>query len=104
MPRHGFNDITDHLIGDIPIKTSYSVFAECGVLYGLPHNLDFYAGGYLNYGLNNVVNSNGNLVYQQDGIYNGILNSNQTDKARTIAIGIKIGLLWHFGRNATVAK
>ena len=104
LPRHGFNTIAGPLTGDVPLKTSYSLFADFGVLYGLPHNLDLYAGGYLNYGVNNVASSSGKLVYQQDGNYNSVLDSNQTDRARTIAIGLKMGVVWHFGGNNAVTE
>jgi len=97
MPQHGFNTITEQLTGNVSIKPSYSGFAELGALYGLSPKLDLYAGGYVNLGLNNVLKSDNKLVYQQDGVYNGVLASNQTDKARIISMGLKVGVRWHFG-------
>jgi len=104
MPQHGFNTITNQLSGDVSIKTSYSGFADLGALYALSSRLDLYAGGYASYGLNNVLKSGNKLVYQQDGVYNGVLASNQTDNARTVSLGMKVGVMWHFGHKIKVAE
>jgi len=102
MPQHDFNNITDQQTGNVSIKTSYSGFADLGALYGLSPRLDLYAGGYVNYGLNNVLKSDNKLVYQQGNVYNGVLASNQTDNARTVSLGIKVGVMWHFGNKKKV--
>ena len=104
LPRHGFNNITDRLTGSVSVRSSYSAFADLGAKYALLDQLGLYAGGYVDYGLNNVAKSAGKLVYQQDGVYNGVLASDQTHSARTIALGLKAGIVWHFGNNNKEAK
>lgn len=104
MPRHGFNTITDQLTGDVSLKPSYSGFADLGATYMLSSKLDLYAGGSINYGLNNVLKSGNKLVYQQDGVYNGVLASNQTDKAKMVSLGMKVGVIWHFGYKKAVTE
>lgn len=104
MPQHGFNNITDQLKGDVSLKTSYSGFADLGALYGLAPRLDLYAGGSISYGLNNMLKSDKKLVYQQDGVYNGVLASDQTDKARTVSLGLKVGVLWRFGYKKAIVE
>ena len=104
LPRHGFNNITDRLTGSVSVRSSYSAFADLGAEYALLDQLSLYAGGYVDYGLNNVAKSAGKLVYQQDGVYNGVMASDQTNSARTIALGLKAGIVWHFGNKNMEAK
>jgi len=104
MPQHDFNNITDQLTGNVSIKTSYSGFADLGALYALSPMLDLYAGGYVNYGLNNAHKSDNKMVYQQGNVYNGVLASNQTDKARIVSLGLNVGVRWHFGNKKKVAE
>jgi hypothetical protein len=80
LPQHGFNTITDQIKGNVSVKASCAAYAEAGALYGLTPRLDLYAGGYIDLGLNNVLKSDNRLIYQMDGVYNGVLASNQTDK------------------------
>ena len=104
MPRHGFDSMTDKKSGDIAIKCAYSGFADLGVRYGLSKQLDLYAGLYADYGLNNVLKNNGKSVYQEGGIYNGVLASDQTETAKVVAFGLKVGVVWHLGhKNEVVA-
>lgn len=100
LPQHGLSTIADQYTGDVTIKPSCSGYVELGALYGLSSSLDLYVGGYFDYGLNNVIKGTSNVVYQPDGIYNGILASTQTDKARTVSLGLKVGVQWHFKRKA----
>jgi len=100
LPQHGFSTITDQYSGDVSIKPSYSGYAELGALYALSSRLDLYVGGYVDYGLNNVKKGSNSAVYQPDGIYDGILSSTQSDKARIVSLGLKLGVQWHFTRKA----
>jgi len=104
MPQHDFNNITDQLTGNVSIKTSYSGFADLGALYELSPTLDLYAGGYVSYGLNNILKSDNKLVYQQGNVYNGVLASNQTDKAKIVSMGLNVGVRWHFGNKRKIAE
>jgi hypothetical protein len=105
LPQYGFNTITEQLKGDVSVKSSYSGFADLGAVYGLSSKVDLYAGGYVNYGLNNVAKSTSKSLYQKDGVYNGVLGCNQTDNAKTVSVGLKFGVIWHFGnKKAAVEK
>ena len=100
LPQHGFSTITDQYSGDVSIKPSYSGYAEFGALYGLSSRLDLYVGGYVDYGLSNVMKGSNGTVYQYDGVYSGILSATETDRARTVSLGLKVGMQWYFGRKA----
>jgi outer membrane protein OmpA-like peptidoglycan-associated protein len=96
MPQHGFSTINDRFSGNATLNPAFSLYAGLGGLYKLSAGLDLYAGAYFSQGLNSMVKTSGNGVYQKDGTYNGVLNSNQVDKARMVCAGIKIGIIWHF--------
>jgi len=102
LPRHGFTTITDIPKGDVSLKPSYGGFVELGTLYRLSNRLDLYVGGYLDYGLNNVAISNDKSLYQQDGVYNGVLASDQTIRAKLVSFGAKLGVQWHFRNRKAV--
>jgi len=104
LPQHGFNTITDQVKGNVTVKASCVAYAEAGALYGLTPRLDLYAGGYIDLGMNNVLKSDNRLVYQMDGVYNGVLASNQTEKAKTVALGMKVGVRWHFGQKKAIKE
>ncbi len=96
MPQHGFSSTTDRFSGNASLNPAFSLYAGLGGLYKLSPGLDLYAGAYFNYGLNNMAKTSDDAVYQKDGTYNGVLNSNMVDKARMVCAGIKIGIIWHF--------
>lgn len=98
MPQHGFTTITDRPSGDLDLKTSYSLFADFGWLRKMSKKLDLYAGGYLNYGINNLIDAKSNPVYQSDGIYNSMLASANTKKVNSMTFGIKVGIRLRAGR------
>jgi len=102
MPQHGFATYTKKFTGDLALKTSYMATADLGGLYKLSEKLDFYVGGYINYGLNNILKANNKLVYQPgipDGVYNGIFASTQTTNVVPISIGLKVGVYFHLTDN-----
>jgi outer membrane protein OmpA-like peptidoglycan-associated protein len=92
MPQHGFNTINDRFSGDVDLKTAYSLFVDLGWLRKISEKVDLYAGGYVNYGINNLIDSKNNLVYQSDGTYNSILASANTNKVHSMTFGIKVGI------------
>ena len=98
MPQHGFVNISDHLTGDVSIKPSFSGFADLGATYTLTSRIDLNTGIYTGYGLNNIGKSADNLLYQKDKVYNGILASDQVGNAKTVSMGLKLGMIWHFGK------
>ena len=95
MPQHNFTTITSVPGSDFSAKMVFSLYADLGGTYKINKNLDLYAGPYFNYGLNNLINKSTKKVYQQDGIYNGILSSSQTQKAHVLSVGFKIGAILH---------
>lgn len=98
MPQHGFTTLTSHPKGDISLKTAFSAFGELGVLYSLSETFSLYAGGYYHQGLNNIINDQKKPVYEGDGAYNGVLRSALTDNVKPVAMGVKVGIVWTFGK------
>jgi OmpA-OmpF porin, OOP family len=92
MPQHDFSTITEKYNSDVTLKKLLALDMEIGSLYKMNKNMQLYFGIYFNYGLNNSINKSNNPVYQYDGTYNGILNSEITNKVNLLAIGIKVGL------------
>lgn len=98
MPQHGFTTLTSHPQGDISLKTAYSAFGEFGVLYSLTGTFSLYAGGYYHQGLNNIIADQKKPVYESNGVYNGVLHSALTDNVKPLAVGVKVGIVWTFGK------
>jgi hypothetical protein len=92
LPQHNFTTITTRFTESIDLKPTYMLTAELGNLFEGPKKLDVYVGAYLDYGLNNIINPGNKLIYQADGTYNGVLESQQTDNVKLLSFGIKIGL------------
>jgi len=95
MPQHNFKTITEFPKEDIKLNPAISAFVDLGGLYSLNTNTELYFGGYLNYGLNNLIDAKNNLLYQENGVYNGIFGSDQTEKVIPVSFGIKIGLAFN---------
>ena len=103
MPQHGFSTYTNSFSGNLSLKTSCMAIADLGGLYKLSDKTDFYVGGYINYGLNNILKVENKLIYQyssvNDNVYNGLLASTQTNIINPISFGLKVGVYWHLGQN-----
>jgi outer membrane protein OmpA-like peptidoglycan-associated protein len=97
MPQHGFSTFTNGFSGDLSVKPSFMAIADIGGLYELSEGLDLYVGAYVNYGLNNILKADSKLIYQPDGLYNGLFASNQTNSVTPISIGLKVGLSLRLG-------
>lgn len=95
MPQHGFSTFSNTFKGNYSLKPAYMAVAEVGGLFKLAEKLDLYAGAYFNYGLNNVLTPDNKLIYQPDGVYNGVLASSQISKLNPVSVGLKIGLYWY---------
>src|ERR1035437_1486709 len=105
MPQHGFSTYTNSFTGNLSLKTSCMAIADLGGLYKLTDKTDLYIGGYINYGLNNILNAENKLIYQYnglDGVYNGLLASTQTNNINPISFGLKVGVYWHLGQNKSL--
>lgn len=94
MPQHNFKSLTEFPDNDIHINTVISAFADLGGVYKINEKFDLYLGAYIDYGLNNIIDAQNKSLYQEDGIYNGVFESNQTDKIKLFTFGCKIGLTW----------
>lgn len=103
MPQHGFTTLSDRPSGKLDLKTSFSLFADLECLYKMSGTFDLFAGGYISYGLNNLVDGGNNAIYQQDGTYNSMLTSTQTDKVKLVVIGVKAGIRFHINRHKKIA-
>ena len=103
MPQHGFSTYTNNFTGNISLKTSCMAIADLGGLYKLNDKTNLYVGGYINYGLNNIYNTQNKSIYQynssSNNIYNGLLSSTQTSIIHPISFGLKVGVYWHLGQN-----
>ena len=102
MPQHGFGSMTSTFSGNTTLKPAYMGIADLGGLVKLSQRLDLYVGGYINYGLNNVLTPDSKLIYQPNGKYNGIFASSQTDHVTPISFGVKIGVYFHLGKHTTL--
>lgn len=92
MPQHGFFTNSIDYKGRLSLNPSYMGIVDLGGLYTLSSNIDLYAGGFINYGLNNVLELSKKEIIQPNGVYNGVFGSTQTSKVNLIAIGIKVGI------------
>jgi len=102
MPQHGFSTYNKEFNGKLSVKTSFMGIADLGGLYKLNEKLDLYVGGYINYGLNNILKPDSKLILQPnapDGIYNGVLASSLTTSVIPVSVGVKVGVYWHLGVN-----
>jgi outer membrane protein OmpA-like peptidoglycan-associated protein len=102
LPQHGLLTTTGDYKGNYSLKNAYMAVANLGGLYKLSPKIDLYAGLYLNYGLNNVLTPDSKLIYQFDGVYNGVLSSNQTKHLKPVSAGIKIGLYLKLGQRKQI--
>ncbi len=100
MPQHDFYTLNSIAASKFTANTSYAIYFDAGYLHNLSKNMDLYLGIYGNYGLNNLIKPTSNFVYQQGGTYNGVLSSDQVDKANLFSAGIKIGINLHIPSKA----
>ncbi|MDP4239534.1 MAG: OmpA family protein [Bacteroidota bacterium] len=94
MPQHGFSTIMNSYSGNLSLKTAYVSIADIGCLFALSKQTNLYLGGYINYGLNNILTPETKQIYQPNRVYNGILVSDQLTKVNLQAVGVKVGLCW----------
>jgi hypothetical protein len=111
VPHHGFGTISDpgkELDWSDKNKLKLGVVgtAEMGFMVALGEDTDLLLGGYIDYGFTNMkkkkdqgllstpasYHPEGNKIVGQGIPYNGILNSNVTDKVKVMSFGVKLGL------------
>ena len=94
--------------GDIDFGIAFILSAECGLKWPLSNSMNLYAGGYIDYGLNNIVKGSDyeqiipyNKDYPTNFEYNSLTASKYTegnetkpfiDKIYPLAFGIKVRL------------
>ena len=114
LPAQGFDTYKADESGDVELKKfGVSIIADLGLNYALTNNWGLYFGIYGGYGLTNLIDKadkpmidapNGAMGTPVVNSYNGVLNSNQVDKAHLLNLGLKVGvnLGWncHSDKNA----
>ena len=98
IPEQGFKTVTQSYSGKYSFKPSYMAIAELGGIYRISEKIDLYAGAYFNYGLNNILKPDINMLYLLNGTYNGVLGSYQTASVKPLSVGIKLGLYLKLGK------
>ena len=98
LPQHGFTTITQSYTGKYSFNPAFMAIAELGGTYKLSEKIDLYVGGYLNYGLNNMLKPDTKMLYQLDGTYNGVLKTSQITSVKPITVGVKLGLYLKVGK------
>lgn len=102
MPQHNFTTLTSFPKSDTSLNPAVSAFGNLGGLYKLNKNMDFYAGVYFDYGLTNMIDAQNKFLYQEDGVYNGVLSSDLTKKVNQFAFGFKIGINLRLGKKKDI--
>lgn len=97
MPQHNFTTLTGFSEKNIHLNPTLSACGNLGGLYRLNAGMDLYGGFYFDYGLSNMIDAQDKLLYQEDGVYNGLFSSGLVDKVRQVAFGLKIGLNFRLG-------
>lgn len=98
LPNHGFSTITKSFTGKYSLNPLYSAIAELGASYKLTEKIDLHAGGYFNYGLNNILKADTKMLYQLDGTYNSVFQTYQTTSIKPISLGVELGLNIKIGK------
>ena len=111
LSYHGFGTVANpgKALGwknDTELKVGFACTFEAGAIHRLNNESDLLFGLYIDYTFSDIKNSNVTLLsgpsgnYHPDAndnigkgiIYNGLLNSNQTNEITPLSFGVKIGL------------
>lgn len=114
--QHGYGTITDpnSSLGwddKAKLKMGIAATAELGFMFALSNGMDLMVGGYIDYGLNDIKKNGKRDLFTAQGAYhpaannnigksinyNGMLNSNATDKIKMISFGGKVSLRFKMG-------
>ncbi len=116
VPQHGYGTITDpnsslNWDDKAKLKMGIALTAELGVMFDLGKGMDLMVGGYVDYGLNDIKKNGNQDLFKAKGVYhpgadnkigngikyNGMLNSNVTNKVKLISFGGKLALRFKLG-------
>ena len=96
IPEQGFRTFEERPSGDITLRSTVALLADAGATYQLADAISLYGGIYASYGLNSMLKADSKPIYLKEGIYNGLFESNQVDKVRPLAVGVKLAVVWNF--------
>lgn len=99
LPNHGFTTISQSYSGENKLNLLVSAISKLGISYKLTEKIDIHAGGYFNYGFNNILKADTKMLYQLDGTYNSVFQTYQTTGIKPIAFGFEVGLNISIGKN-----
>jgi hypothetical protein len=98
MPHHGL--VTDKVLPSTKkepeLGFSAALALEAGVGFALTYKINLYAGAYFNYGLNNILKTDDRHLLEYNSadettfIYNSVLDTDLTNKANLLSIGLKL--------------
>lgn len=95
IPAHDFLTSKNSQKGIISnINTSFCTYTALGISIKLIDKVDLYLGGYFEYGLNNSIEEGKLQVYEYNGTYNGLLNSDKVSELKPINYGANIGFIY----------
>jgi outer membrane protein OmpA-like peptidoglycan-associated protein len=95
IASENFLTYTSFSSGGVDIRPGFGIVADFGAFYSLNAQWDLYMGLYANYCTSNVLSEHDAPVYQRNGVYNGLLRSNQVNDAHPISFGVKLGFRFH---------
>lgn len=112
---HHFGTITDPNASlgwesDMKLKLSWAAVGEVGALIGLSKRTDLSVGIYGEYGFNNIKKESKALIEAPDNymasaeqigqtlVYNGMVNSDRTEKVNLFSVGLKVGVKVKLGK------
>jgi OmpA-OmpF porin, OOP family len=91
MPQHGFYTTDDKFSGTFSLKTMFTAFVDIGWLYKISDKYSLYGGLFIEHGVNQAGQLLKKQLYQSNGVYNGVVNSNLVTKVMPLLYGVKIG-------------
>jgi OmpA-OmpF porin, OOP family len=90
-PRHGWLTVTDRFKGNNSLNPCLMLSESLSGAYRFTNEVEGFLGVYLQYGINNAVNSSTNEVYS-DSQYHSLLESQQVKWAVPFMVGVKMGV------------
>jgi outer membrane protein OmpA-like peptidoglycan-associated protein len=98
LPQHGFTTLTEHYKGSVNLKPTCLAIMDMGGLIRMSDRMELYIGGYANYGLTKTASDDRKLLYQHDGVYNGVVNSTIASNEKQLSVGAKVGIYFKIGK------